>query len=89
MNYKQKMEIFEKVLQPKPAENTWDALGSVYTWFCESDNENTYIYANFQGVDPNKELVEINVRKTCFYPDSTGVNFITVKGFFISSRIHP
>ncbi|MBA7551469.1 hypothetical protein ES705_44009 [subsurface metagenome] len=42
--------------------------GSDYTWYCESDNEKTYIYANFHQYDPNKEKVEINVRKTCFYP---------------------
>ena len=78
------MEMLEKVLNPKPMSDRWDAEGSVYTWFCESDEEFTYIYANFHGADPNKELVEINVRKSCFYPDSTGINFITVKGFQMS-----
>jgi hypothetical protein len=78
------MEILEKVLNPKPAEDAWDDEGSVYTWFCESDKEYTYIYANFHKADPNKELVEINVRETCFYPDSSGINFITVRGFQMS-----
>ena len=78
------MEILEKVLHPNPAKDAPDAEGSVYTWFCESDEEYTYIYANFHEADPNKELVEINVRKSCFYPDSTGINFITVKGFQMS-----
>ena len=78
------MEILEKVLHPKPVEDAWDAEGSVYTWFCESDKEYTYIYANFHKADPNKELVEINVREACFYPDSTGINFITVRGFQMS-----
>lgn len=78
------MEILEKVLHPKPAKDAPDAEGSVYTWFCESDEEYTYIYANFHEADPNKELVEINVRKSCFYPDSTGINFITVRGFQMS-----
>jgi len=64
--------------------DNWDTEGSVYTWFCESDKEYTYIYANFHEADPNKELVEINVRKSCFYPDSTGINFITVKGFHMN-----
>ncbi|MBE0655304.1 MAG: right-handed parallel beta-helix repeat-containing protein [Bacteroidales bacterium] len=78
------MEILEKVLHPKPAKDAPDAEGSFYTWFCESDEEYTYIYANFHEADPNKELVEINVRKSCFYPDSTGINFITVRGFQMS-----
>ena len=78
------MAILEKVLHPKPVEDNWDPEGSTYTWFCESDNENTYIYANFHEADPNKELVEINVRPTCFYPDSTGINFITVRGLHMS-----
>jgi len=33
------MEILEKVLNPKPVADVWDDEGSVYTWFCESDNE--------------------------------------------------
>ena len=27
----------------------------VSTWFVESDDENTYLYANFLGKDPNRE----------------------------------
>ena len=53
-------------------------------WYCESDDKNTYIWANFRDSDPNKELVEINVRPTCFYPDVPGRNFITVSGFTMS-----
>ncbi|MGC9329945.1 MAG: right-handed parallel beta-helix repeat-containing protein, partial [Candidatus Hinthialibacter sp.] len=41
----------------------------------------TYIYANFQGKNPNEELVEINVRDSCFYSDKPGCNFITIRGF--------
>lgn len=57
---------------------------STYTWYCESDEINTYIYANFHDYDPNKELAEINVRESCFYPDTTGMNYITVSGFRMS-----
>jgi predicted GH43/DUF377 family glycosyl hydrolase len=78
------MELLEKVLDPKSVADSWDPMGSTYTWYCESDAENTYIYANFQGTDPNEELVEINVRPSCFYPDSTGINFISVQGFYMS-----
>ena len=78
------MELLEKVLNPKPVEDNFDPKGSSYTWFCESDDENTYIYANFHEADPNKELVEINVRKSCFYPDSTNIDYITISGFYMS-----
>ncbi len=78
------MGILEKVLHPKPVKERWDSEGSIYTWYCESDDDNTYIYANFHEADPKKELVEINVRKTCFYSDTTGINFITVRGFHLS-----
>lgn len=77
-------ESLEKVLNPKLAENAWDADGSIYTWYTESNEEFTTIYANFHNADPNKELVEINVRKACFYPETTGINFITVSGFQMS-----
>jgi len=78
------MDLLEKVLKSEPIKDKWDAEGSTYTWFCESDTENTYIYANFHEFDPNKELVEINVRSTCFYPESTGINFITIRNFHLS-----
>ena len=76
--------LFEEVLNPKPVSASQDKEGSTYTWFCESDESNTYIYANFHGSDPNRELVEINVRQSCFYPDSVGRNYITIRGFTMS-----
>lgn len=78
------MELLEKVLHPQPLEDNFDPEGSTYTWFCESDDENTYIYANFHGADPNQELVEINVRKSCFYPKKTNINYLTIRGFHLS-----
>ena len=62
---------------------------TVYQWFCETDEENTTIYANFQGADPNQELVEINVRKCCFYPEKSGLNYITVRGFEMAQAATP
>ncbi len=78
------MALLENVLNPKPVSDNFDPEGSIYTWFCESDKENTIIYANFQEADPNKELVEINVRKSCFYPLKNNINYITVTGFYMS-----
>lgn len=62
----------EQILKP---ENT------LYQWYCETDRQSTTIYANFQGADPNEEEVEINVRKCCFFPEKTGLDHITVRGF--------
>lgn len=52
-----------------------------YLWYADVDEKNTTIYANFHGANPNEELVEINVRKACFYPEETGLDYITVRGF--------
>jgi hypothetical protein len=78
------MNILEGVLNPKPIPNIADQEGSTYTWYCESDEINTYIYANFHDYNPNEELVELNVRESCFYPDKPGRNYITVRGFHMS-----
>jgi hypothetical protein len=74
----------EEVTDPKPFAESRDPEGSTWTWTCESDAQNTTIYANFHGKDPNKELVEINVREACFYPDQPGRNYITIRGFRMS-----
>ncbi len=64
---------------------------SIYTWYAEVDPkaETTTIYANFQGADPNEELAEINVRRSCFYPTRTGRNYITVDGFEMCQAATP
>jgi hypothetical protein len=50
-------------------------------WFAALDDKNTTIWAQFKGVDPNKEEVEINVRQSVFYPEEPGKNYISVRGF--------
>ena len=62
---------------------------TTYVWYAETDGINTTIYANFQGADPNEECVEINVRKACFYPELTGIDYITVRGFEIAQAATP
>jgi len=60
-----------------------------YVWFSEVDEHNTTIYANFHESNPNEELVEINVRKACFYPEQIGINYITVRGFEMCQAATP
>jgi len=77
-------EVIGKVFSPVPDDKIKDKEGSTYTWYCESDASNTTIWANFQKFNPNKELVEISTRRTCFYPDKPGINYITISRFHIS-----
>ena len=62
----------------------WNAEESTYKWYTEQDGDDTVLYANFQGKDPNAEKVEIAVRRNCFMPEKTGVGYITVSGFDIN-----
>ncbi len=41
------------------------------------------IYANFGGEDPNSHLTEINARATAFFPEISGLKYITIDGFDI------
>lgn len=62
-------------------EQVMDPSDTTCLWFALVDEKNTVIWARFTGVDPNRELVEINVRQTIFYPEKTGINYVTVRGF--------
>ena len=71
---------FEEVLNPVEKEPLWYAM---------VDDANTTIWAQFGGVDPNQEEVEINVRQTVFYPENPGINYITVRGFTMMHAATP
>ncbi len=58
-------------------------------WFGQVDQDNTTIWAQFQGVNPNEHRVEINVRRTVFYPDKPGRDYITVRGFTMRHAATP
>jgi len=77
-------ETIEKVINPVPDQKMMDPEGSAYTWYCESDDKQTTIWANFHKANPNRELVEISVRPTCFYPEKQGINHLMLRGFEIS-----
>jgi alpha-N-arabinofuranosidase len=63
--------------------------GDTPLWFGQVDKENTTIWAQFKGVDPNAQPVEINVRQTVFYPQKPGVNYLTVRGFTLENAATP
>ena len=79
-------DTLEKVLNPEYYDGSWDRDFTKHTWYtCQSeDGENTLIYANFQGKDPNAENVEITVRPHCFWPEAEHVDYITLTGFVVT-----
>lgn len=79
-------DSLEKVLHPVPNDESWDVEFTTHTWYTAQsvDGENTLIYANFQGKDPNKKNVEITVRPHCFYPAQEHVDYITLTGFVVT-----
>lgn len=76
----------EEVLSPTINEASWDRDFSVYTWYTCQDEaaDETLIFANFHGFDPNEETVEINVRPHCFYPAGEHVDYITLADFVVT-----
>lgn len=69
-----------------PANAIW---ANAQLWFGQVDDASTTIWAQFKGVNPNEQQVEINVRKTVFYPDQPGRNYITVRGFTLRDAATP
>ncbi len=51
------------------------------TWYTETADGITRIWANFGNDNPNLKLSEINVRECVFFPDQTGLQYITLSGF--------
>ena len=66
-----------------------EPAGDAPLWFGQVDDENTTIWAQFKGANPNERPVEINVRRTVFYPDQPGRNYITVRGFALRHAATP
>jgi alpha-N-arabinofuranosidase len=70
-------------------EDVMKPIGTEALWFGQVDSKNTTIWAQFNGIDPNQAPVEINVRQTVFYPQKTGINYITVRGFTLEDAATP
>ncbi len=85
----EKREVWEQNGSKYKTETVLNPENTVYQWYAEVDDENTTIWCNFQGIDPNTVLVEINVRQSCFYPSKAGINYITLRGFEIAQAACP
>ena len=70
-------------------ETILDSAMSIYRWYALVNNDTTTIWCNFQDKNPEKCLIEINVRKCCFYPTASGLNYITLRGFEIAQAACP
>jgi alpha-N-arabinofuranosidase len=79
-------EWLTEAAKPDPV---MEPAGDTPLWFGQVDAENTTIWAQFKGVDPNEQKVEINVRRTVFYPDKPDRNYITVRGFALRHAATP
>lgn len=77
-------ETLEECMKGEVYAPSWEPEYSVYKWYTEQDGGETVIYANFQGKNPNEENVDINVRRNCFLPSKTGVDYITFSGFKVN-----
>lgn len=69
-----------------PQEAAWK---DIRLWYAHVDEKTTTIWAQFLRKNPNKELVEVNARRTVFYPDEPGRNYITVRGFTLEHAATP
>ncbi len=70
-------------------EDVLKSAGNNALWFGQVDKASTTIWAQFKGVNPNEQLVEINVRQAVFYPDQPGRNYLTVRGFTMRHAATP
>ena len=70
-------------------EDVIQVTGNTPLWFGQVDTNSTIIWAQFKGVSPNEQLVEINVRQSVFYPEKSGINFLTVRGFTMQDAATP
>jgi alpha-N-arabinofuranosidase len=70
-------------------EDVLKATGDTPLWFAKVEKDNTTLWAQFKDVNPHEQQVEINVRRTVFYPDKPGINYITVQGFVLRHAATP
>ncbi len=88
----------EEVLHPRPMDEPIDdwtgvpqpgVLHGDLVWWAEVHDAETVIVASFGGADPCEENVEINVRRSVFYPVENHINYVTVRGFEMAHAATP
>ena len=77
-------DSLEKLTDGNELEWAWDKeYSKTHKWYTEQNANSTVIYARFPEGDPRENCVEINVRQRVFFPEETGINYITVSGFVL------
>jgi len=79
----------EWLIEAATRDDVLKAAGAQALWFAKVDKTHTMIWAQFKGEDPNEQVVEINVRRTVFYPAKPGINYLTVRGFTMRHAATP
>jgi len=79
----------EWVIEAAKLDDVLKSVGPTPLWFAKVEPEQTTLWAQFKSGNPNEQLVEINVRRTVFYPDKPGRNYITVRGFTMRHAATP
>ncbi|MBO6165810.1 MAG: right-handed parallel beta-helix repeat-containing protein [Eubacterium sp.] len=74
----------DECIAGEPDTAAWNHEESKLKWYTEQDGNETVLYANFGGLDPNEEKVEFSTRRNVFMPAVNGINYITVSGFVIT-----
>ena len=77
------------LLEAAKLDDVLKPVGPTPLWFAQVEQDRTTLWAQFKAVDPNAQLVEINVRQAVFYPDKPGRNFLTVRGFTLRHAATP
>lgn len=73
----------EALRHPAPSRASWYPQDSLYVWYTEQDGGDTVLWANFQDKDPREHEIEFTARSNCFWPEETGIGYITLSGFKI------
>ncbi len=58
-------------------------------WTAEVGEDKTVVHAHFGDVDPSAGTVEVNVRRSVFFPERHHVDYITVRGFELAHAASP
>lgn len=53
------------------------------SWYTETTNNQTTLWANFGEMNPNQNSIEVNARPYAFFPEKSGLGYITLEGFTI------
>lgn len=77
-------QTLEECIEGKQFLPSWEPKYAGLRWYTEQDGDETVIFANFKGINPNEEIVELSVRRRCIFPSSEGRNYLTFLGFCVT-----